>query len=61
MKFQINIFRALRSRIHQLRVSDAGESDQSGDDKVTREMAKKIIDDARKHRLAIDEDLKKDT
>lgn len=61
MKFQINIFRMLRNRIHKRRGHDVKGSNMFDEDKVTREIAKKIVDDARKHRLAINEDLKKGT
>ncbi len=61
MKVQTGLMRILRLVTRKRQVNDVNESDASGDDKVTEEMAKKIIDDARKHRLVIDEDLKQET
>ena len=61
MKPQTGLMKLLRLVTRKRRENDVIQSDASGDDKVTEEMAKKIIDDARKHRLAIDEELKKDT
>lgn len=61
MKFQAKLIRMFRRRIHKHQVNDGKYSDTPDDENVTKEIAKKIIDDARIHRLAITEDFEKDT
>lgn len=61
MKIRTGLMKMLRLVTRKRQVDDLNQSDKSVDDKVTEEMAKKIVDDARKHRLAISEELKEDT
>ncbi|UCD37267.1 MAG: hypothetical protein JSW54_10590 [Fidelibacterota bacterium] len=56
MKLQAKLTKMMRDILPKKSAGKTGTERKTGDQKVTKEIAKKIMADARKHRLSIAED-----